>query len=85
MKTPVGVSIWFGTAPPHSATLDLLFRSTTETAKREGDRKVHVRSHAHSTVRRSLVELRAFRDEKTGLDGADVLDVFERLVRQMAE
>lgn len=85
MNTPVGVSIWFGNAAPHSTTLDILFRQTRLDARVVGGREVRVPCHDHAKLRRALLDLRAFKDETTGLRGDVIIEAFERLVRKLSE
>lgn len=72
-KTPFAVSIWFGHAPPHSASLDVLCRSTDANEQ-----------HHHATAHVSLMDLTAFEDEDSGLTGAQLVAALERMVQRFA-
>lgn len=81
-KKLVGVSIWFGAVPPHSATLDLVFRDT-----QPGDARGRVAAaptHKHAQQRCALVDLLAYTDKATGMSGAAVIEALERLTRQLS-
>jgi hypothetical protein len=72
MKT-VGCSMWFGEAPPHSVSLDILLRTTDANGV-----------HTHASKHFALVDLQRFRDERSGLSGADIIDALGRMTRALA-
>ena len=70
---PVGCSMWFGEAPPHSVSLDILLRTTDAQGQ-----------HTHGSKHLALVDLQRFHDEHTGLSGDAIIDALGRLVRNFA-
>lgn len=81
-KKLVGVSIWFGAVPPHSATLDLVFRDTQPGAAQ--GRVAAAPTHKHAQQRCALVDLHAYKDRDTGLSGVAIVDALDRLVRKLS-